>query len=659
MANQFKHRWRSDLLIVIGLLFLLFLVFIAFLNWLLAIAGLVLLALSVLWFLINERQFDKELIQYAAGLSYRLKKVGNEALLHMPIGILLYDGGERVQWCNPYLNQITEEDGNTAIGRPLNEIAEPLSKLIASDKESMIIALNERQYRVRLKRQEKLLYFTDITDILEIKKHYYNEKTVLALIFLDNYDEVTQGLEDQVRSTINNETTTIIKNWASEHGIYLRRTASDRFLAVMNERLLHSIEEQHFLILDKVREITVPLSHIPLTLSIGVGAGTVSLEDLGSYAQSALDLGLGRGGDQAVIKRPDGDVRFYGGKSNPVEKRTRVRARVISHALSELMLESDQVMIMGHRAPDLDSIGSCIGILKIAHANGRSAKIIMDQANNVSGVSKLLEELKKQKNLWSNLISADQAADQITKRTLMVIVDTHRPSMVVNSQLLSSVHRVVVIDHHRRAEEFIKDPVLVYMEPYASSTSELVTELLEYQPNERPLDLIEATAMLGGIAVDTKNFTLRTGFRTFDAASYLRAHGADTILVQKFLCDDLDQFNQRAELIRRTQLYKTNIAIAVGKDDQVYDQVLLAQTADTMLMLEGIRTSFVIGKRTDGQIGVSARSLGDLNVQVIMESIGGGGHLNNAATQMADTTIEEATTRVTHAIDLYLEGGLS
>jgi len=659
LANQFKHRWRSDLLIVIGLLFLLFLVFIAFLNWLLAIAGLVLLALSVLWFLINERQFDKELIQYAAGLSYRLKKVGNEALLHMPIGILLYDGGERVQWCNPYLNQITEEDGNTAIGRPLNEIAEPLSKLIASDKESMIIALNERQYRVRLKRQEKLLYFTDITDILEIKKHYYNEKTVLALIFLDNYDEVTQGLEDQVRSTINNETTTIIKNWASEHGIYLRRTASDRFLAVMNERLLHSIEEQHFLILDKVREITVPLSHIPLTLSIGVGAGTVSLEDLGSYAQSALDLGLGRGGDQAVIKRPDGDVRFYGGKSNPVEKRTRVRARVISHALSELMLESDQVMIMGHRAPDLDSIGSCIGILKIAHANGRSAKIIMDQANNVSGVSKLLEELKKQKNLWSNLISADQAADQITKRTLMVIVDTHRPSMVVNSQLLGSVHRVVVIDHHRRAEEFIKDPVLVYMEPYASSTSELVTELLEYQPNERPLDLIEATAMLGGIAVDTKNFTLRTGFRTFDAASYLRAHGADTILVQKFLCDDLDQFNQRAELIRRTQLYKTNIAIAVGKDDQVYDQVLLAQTADTMLMLEGIRTSFVIGKRTDGQIGVSARSLGDLNVQVIMESIGGGGHLNNAATQMADTTIEEATTRVTHAIDLYLEGGLS
>ncbi|GEB78320.1 MULTISPECIES: DHH family phosphoesterase [Sporolactobacillus] len=659
MANQFKHRWRGDFLIVIGLLCLLFLVFIAFLNWLLSLAGLVLLILSVSWFLVNERQFDRELVQYVAGLSYRIKKVGDEVLLNMPIGILLYDESNRVEWCNTSLNAIADEEARTVIGRPLSEISEQLVKLIASDNESTIISINDRQYRVRLRRSDRLIYFNDITDTLEIKKHYYNEKTVLALIFLDNYDEVTQGLEDQVRSTINNETTSIIKNWATEHGIYLRRTASDRFLAVLNERLLQAIEDEHFSILDKVREITVPLSHIPLTLSIGVGAGSTSLEDLGSYAQSALDLGLGRGGDQAVIKRPDGDVRFYGGKSNPVEKRTRVRARVISHALSELMLESDQVMIMGHQAPDLDSIGSCIGILKIAHANGRSAKIIMDDAHNVSGISKLIEELKKQKNLWSNFITAERAADQMTKRTLMVVVDTHRPSMVAAPSLLADVHRVVVIDHHRRAEEFIKDSVLVYMEPYASSTAELVTELLEYQPNERPLDVIEATAMLGGIAVDTKNFTLRTGFRTFDAASYLRAHGADTILVQKFLSDDLDQFNQRAKLIRKTELYKSNAAIAVGEADQTYDQVLLAQTADTLLMLEGIRTSFVIGKRKDGLIGVSARSLGDMNVQIIMESLGGGGHLNNAATQMADITLEEAVDRVKKAVDLYLEGGLS
>ncbi|WP_100489493.1 DHH family phosphoesterase [Sporolactobacillus pectinivorans] len=658
MANQFKHRWRSDLLIVLGLLCLLFIIFTAFLNWMLALAGLVILALAVTWFVFNETQFDKELVEYIAGLSYRLKKVGGEALLQMPIGIALYDEEERIEWCNPYFNQLAGGT-ETKIGQLINDISDDLEKLILSDKDSSIITLNERQYRVRLRRTERLLYFTDITDVLEIKKNYFDEQPVLALIFLDNYDEVTQGMEDQVRSTINNETTSVIKAWASRHGIYLRRTASDRFLAVMNEKLLIAVEEEHFSILDKVREITVPLSHIPLTLSIGVGAGTETLEDLGTYAQSALDLGLGRGGDQAVIKRPDGAVKFFGGKSNPIEKRTRVRARVISHALTELMLESDQVMIMGHKAPDLDALGSCIGILKIAHANGRSAKIILDREHNVTGVARLVSEIQKNRNLWANFISAEEAHEKVTRRTLIVVADTHRPSMVVDPDILDDVHRIVIIDHHRRAEEFIKDPVLVYMEPYASSTAELVTELLEYQPNERPLDVIEATAMLGGIAVDTKNFTLRTGFRTFDAASYLRAHGADTILVQKFLCDDLDQFNQRAELIRRTQVYRSNIAVVWGENSKPYNQVLLAQTADTLLMLEGIRTSFVIGLRDDGLIGVSARSLGDVNVQIVMESLGGGGHLNNAATQMKGITVETAAAKVKEAVDKYFEGGLS
>lgn len=658
MANQFKHRWRSDLLIILGLLCLLFIIFTAFLNWLLALAGVVLLALSIAWFVFNEAQFDKELVEYVAGLSYRLKEVGGEALLQMPIGIILYDENGRVVWCNPELNKIAGEE-RTEIGQMLNDISAELSKLILSDKDSSIITIRNRQYRVRLRRNERLLYFTDITDVLEIKKKYFNEQAVLALIFLDNYDEVTQGLEDQIRSTINNKTTSVIKEWASQHGIYLRRTASDRFLAVMNEKLLHSVEEEHFSVLDKVREITVPYSHIPLTVSIGVGAGAASLEELGSYSQSALDLGLGRGGDQAVIKRPDGKVKFYGGKSNPIEKRTRVRARVISHALTELMLESDQVMIMGHKAPDLDAIGSCIGLLKIAHASGRSAKIILDGQHEVTGVARLISEIQKNRDLWACFISAEEAHALVTRRTLVVIADTHRPSLVVDPQLLESVHRVVVIDHHRRAEEFIKDPVLVYMEPYASSTAELVTELLEYQPNERPLDVIEATAMLGGIALDTKNFTLRTGFRTFDAASYLRAHGADTILVQKFLCDDLGQFNQRAELIRRTDIYHSHIALVAGEQDKAYSQVLLAQTADTLLMLEGIRTSFVIGRRDDGKIGISARSLGDINVQIIMESLGGGGHLNNAAAQLDTGTVEEAVRQVRQAIDQYIEGGLS
>ncbi|MFT8390243.1 MAG: DHH family phosphoesterase [Sporolactobacillus sp.] len=658
MANQFKHRWRSDLLLVIGLLCLLFIVFVAFLNWMLALAGGIILIFAIVWFIFNEKQFDKELVAYIAGLSYRLKDVGDEALLQMPIGILLYNQTEYIEWCNPYLTSAQTEP-NELIGRPVQALSVSLSELIHSDKDSSIILIGERKFRVRVKRNDRLIYFTDITDLLKIKKAYYNEHIVLALIYLDNYDEVTQGLDDQVRSTISNQSTTAIKKWASSYGFYLRRTAADRFLAVMNEQVLKQIETTHFSILDQIREITVPLSHIPLTLSIGVGAGTAMLEDLGTFAQSALDLGLGRGGDQVVIKRPDGDVKFYGGKSNPIEKRTRVRARVISHALSELMLESDQVLVMGHRVPDLDSVGACIGVMKIAHANGRSAKIIRDSDENLSGVARLIEEVRKERPLWSHFITKEEAEEQVTRRTLIVVVDTSRPSLVVAPDLLQEVHRVVIIDHHRRAEEFIEAPVLVYIEPYASSTSELVTELLEYQTNERPLDVLEATAILGGIAVDTKNFTLRTGFRTFDAASYLRAHGADTILVQKFLCDDLIQFNQRADLIRRTEIIRSLIALTTGEENKTYDQVLIAQTADTLLTLEGIRTSFVIARREDGRIGISARSLGDVNVQLIMEELGGGGHLNNAATQLADTTLNDAVTKVRQAIDSYFEGGLS
>lgn len=658
MANQFKHRWRSDQLAVLGLLFLLFLVFTVYLNWILGLAGFVLLTLSIVWFLRNEAQFDKELKAYIAKLSYRLKKVGDEALLNMPIGIVLYDEAGQIEWVNPYMNGLAG-GMESLVGKQLNEISDKLMPLIDSDAGMRVIKMDKRYYSVTLKRTERLLYFTDVTDLIEIKRRYYNEQAVFAIIYLDNYDEVTQGMEDQVRSTLNNVTTSIIKGWAANHGIYLRRTSSDRFFAVLNEKVLKEAEADHFKILDKVREKTSPISHIPLTLSIGIGAGATSLTKLGEHAQLALDLALGRGGDQVAVKQLDGKVKFYGGKSNPVEKRTRVRARVISHALSELILESDQVLVMGHKSPDMDSIGACIGIMKIAAANGRYTGTVIDLLHSGSGITRLLSELKQKQELWDKFISIDDAVEVVTKRTLIVVVDTHRPSMVIEPRLLERTDRVVVIDHHRRAEEFIKDPVLVYMEPYASSTAELVTELLEYQPKELKLDVIEATAMLAGIAVDTKNFTLQTGSRTFDAASYLRAHGADTILVQKLLSDDLRQFNLRADLIRKTQLYKENIAIATGSNEKRYDQVLIAQTADTLLRMEGVKAAFVICIRDDGKVSISARSLGAINVQLIMEDIGGGGHLTNAATQMENETVEGATERLKQAIDRYLEGGMS
>src|SRR5699024_8776356 len=350
--------------------------------------------------------------------------------------------------------------------------------------------------------------------------------------------------------------------------------------------------------------------------SIGIGVGELDLPVMGEQAQSSLDLALGRGGDQVAIKDETGKVRFYGGKTNPMEKRTRVRARVISHALKELIKVSDNVIIMGHKAADMDSVGAGIGILKIAEANDTESHVVFDPRDVDTGIFRLIEEVKKV-DLWDDFIGPEEAEERTTNRTLVVVVDTHKPQMVSNPRVLQKSEYRVVIDHHRRAEDFIESPTLVYMEPYASSAAELITELLEYQPNRLKLNMLEATALLAGIIVDTKSFTLRTGSRTFDAASYLRSKGADTVHVQKFLKEDLDVYVKRSKLIERSEVIYDTVAIAKGEPGTPYNSVLLAQTADTLLTMSGIKASFAISERDDGKIGVSARSLGDVNVQVI------------------------------------------
>ena len=573
--------------------------------------------------------------------------------MEMPIGIILINDDYYIEWANPFISSCFSED--KLIGRSLYDVAESLVPLIKQEVDTEIITLHESKFRVIHKREEKLLYFLDITEQAETEKMYEEEKTVIALIFLDNYDDVTQGIDDATRSSLNNSVTSILNKWAQENGIFLKRISSDRLVAVFNENILQELEKGKFIILDEVREATAK-QNIALTLSIGVGSGVTSLPELGAIAQSSLDLALGRGGDQVAIKQANGKVKFFGGKSNPVEKRTRVRARVISHALKELVVESEKVFIMGHKSPDMDAIGASIGILKVVQANNSEGYIVIDFNDIDKGVSRLMEEIHKNEALFSRFISPEQALEIATDDSLLVIVDTHKPSMVIEEKLFSKIDHVVVIDHHRRGEEFINHPLLVYMEPYASSTSELVTELLEYQPNNGKIEMLEATALLAGIIVDTKSFTLRTGSRTFDAASYLRARGADTVLVQKFLKEDIETYVKRAKLIENVITYHEGIAIAKGRDDEMYHQVLIAQTADTLLTMDGIKASFVISMRSEDLIGISARSLGDINVQLIMESLGGGGHLTNAATQLSGISLGEAEGQLKLAIDEYLEG---
>ncbi|MEC1392566.1 DHH family phosphoesterase [Bacillus velezensis] len=651
-----KPLFRYPIYALIALSIIIILISIYF-NWLIGAIGVVLLAVILFFIKRADSLIRKEIDDYISTLSYRLKKVGEEALMEMPIGIMLFNDQYYIEWANPFLSSCFNE--STLVGRSLYDTCEAIVPLIKQEVDSETITLNERKFKVVIKRDERLLYFFDVTEQIQIEKQYENERTVLAYIFLDNYDDVTQGLDDQTRSTMNSQVTSLLNAWAQEYGIFLKRTSSERFIAVLNEHILTELENAKFSILDEIREKT-SVHTVSLTLSIGIGASVSSLKELGDLAQSSLDLALGRGGDQVAIKMPNGKVKFYGGKTNPMEKRTRVRARVISHALKEIVSESSNVIIMGHKFPDMDAVGAAIGILKVAQANGKEGYIVIDPNQIGSSVQRLIEEIKKYEELWSRFITPEEAMEISNDDTLLVVVDTHKPSLVMEERLVNKIEHIVVIDHHRRGEEFIKDPLLVYMEPYASSTAELVTELLEYQPKRLKINMIEATALLAGIIVDTKSFSLRTGSRTFDAASYLRAKGADTVLVQKVLKESVGSYIKRAKLIQHTSLYKEHIAIASlpENEEEYFDQVLIAQAADSLLSMSEVEASFAVARRDEHTVCISARSLGEVNVQIIMEALDGGGHLTNAATQLSGISVSEALVRLKEAIDEYFEGGV-
>lgn len=650
LKNQSIRYPLYGLIGVSGVLLLI----LTYYQWLFGLIGFLLLSGLFYVILQIEKNNRRETEEYITTLSYRLKKVGEEALLEMPIGIMLINDDLYIEWTNPFMASCFHED--TLVGRSLYDVAESIVPLVKQEVEMDTVSLENRKFKVIHKPEERLLYFFDVTEQVEIEKLYEDERTVISIIFLDNYDELTQGMDDQRRSSLNSLVTSLLDKWARDNGVFLKRISSDRFIAIFNEHILQHLEKGKFSILDEIRETTAK-QNVPLTLSIGVGSGVSSLPELGSLAQSSLDLALGRGGDQVAIKLTNGKVKFYGGKTNPVEKRTRVRARVISHAIKDIIVDSDKVIVMGHKYPDMDAIGASIGIQKVAQMNEREAFIVINFQEIDMGVQRLMQEIKQKPELYSKFITPEEALDMITDDTLLVVVDTHKPSMVIEEKILREAEKIIVIDHHRRGEEFISNSLLVYMEPYASSTAELVTELLEYQPKRSKIDMLEATALLAGIVVDTKSFTLRTGSRTFDAASYLRAHGADTVLVQKFLKENVDTYIKRAKLIESVSFYKDGIAIAKGSSEQMNDQILIAQAADTLLTMDGVIASFVISKRSEDVIGISARSLGDINVQVIMEDLEGGGHLTNAATQLHGISIDEAEQRLRAAIDAYLEGG--
>lgn len=649
MPNLLQKRWHGYQTVWVFMLELLLIIFVSYYNWILGLISLCLVAILTYLMLKSERIFRKELVKYVADLTYRIKRVEGEAVSRLPFGILLYSEDRVVEWHNHFVSDMLGKE--SAVGIPLIDILPPLPQLTRDKKDGGVgkdgtshrlvtqAIVNERHYELTVDNSERLIYLHDITELVVLRGRYEDEKAALGILMMDNLDESAQGMDDQQRTALIARVASAITEWAKQYQVYVRRLSSERYLLMLNQKSLNELEHSRFVILDEVREMTADLK-VPLTLSIGLAFGTERFSELGELAQSSLDMALGRGGDQAAVKAGQ-RLSFYGGKTGAVEKRTRVRARVIAHALRDLMQESDRVIIMGHRMADLDVIGASIGVLKAADMYKVEAHIVLDAPN--PGIQRLMEQIEKDEALAKRFISPDQALGMTTPHTLLVLVDTHKASITMEPRLVSAASRIVVVDHHRRGEEFINDAVLVYLEPYASSASELVTELLQYIHEKVELSALEATTLLAGITVDTKHFALHTGSRTFEAAAFLRRVGADTVLVQRILKEDLNEYIAKADIIKHARMIHGHIALAVTEPNRKIPQLLIAQVADTLLNMTNVRASFVISERPDGLIGISARSLGSMNVQVVMERLGGGGHLTNAAAQLEGTQAEAET----------------
>lgn len=607
----------------------------AWYQWILGLIGVVLTIGVGVYGALAERAFRKELKSYLGTLTYRVKKGGNDVINELPFGIILYNEDRVVEWHNPFIASLVERE--SVIGAPLTELFPTLQH--AKEREGTVEAtVGNHMYQLIFRPKDKILYVKNITDLWQLNRKYEDEKLSLGVVMIDNLEEVTQGLDDHQRSSLLSRVTSEITEWAQKYHIYLKRLTSDRFLLITDQKTLRQLEHSRFVLLDEVRELTGD-QKIPVTLSIGFAAGAESIIELGQWAHSSLDIALGRGGDQAAVKVGSRQT-FYGGKTNAVEKRTRVRARVVAHALRDLIRESHNVIIMGHKIPDMDAMGAAIGVLKAAQLFGKEAYIVLEGVN--PSIDRMIELIREDERLSKRFVSPEQALSLVTPQSLAVVVDTHKASMVKEPKLLTLTDRIVVIDHHRRGEEFINNTILVYMEPYASSTCELVTELLQYIHDRIGLDIREATALLAGITVDTKSFSMRTGARTFEAASFLRRNGADTMMIQRMLQEDLEGYVSKAEIIKHAEIIYEHIAIAVAEHGRRNPQLLIAQSADTLLNMTDILASFVVSERPDGLIGISARSLGGMNVQVVMERMGGGGHLTNAAAQVEGRVDEVA-----------------
>jgi c-di-AMP phosphodiesterase-like protein len=608
----------------------------------------------------TNRARDKRWKKYIEELSSNIDSAARYAILNLPVPLTLVDFDGKITWYNSKFSEIVSE--NDLIGNEIKEVVsdvdvdrlingEDLGEIKIGDRVFNILSSITEMGEGKESRYILMLYWIDVTNYAHLKELYKDEITNVAIIQVDNYDDVMSETKEEKKPFVASEIESKINLWASRMNGIIKKYSTDKYLVVFKQRYLDNLEAKRFTILDDIREIDEG-NKIPVTLSIGVGVSGKNLSQLEDHAYSALELALGRGGDQAVVRK-QGNFEFYGGKTKAVEKRNRVKARLIAHGLRPIIDESSRVIIMGHKNPDMDAYGAAIGVYRAVINRGKEAYIVLNHINeSITNIHDVFSD-----NDEYNFVTSYEAIDLLEKDALVVVVDTHRPSFTECPDLLTDETRIVVIDHHRMGTEFIENTVLKYLEPYASSTSELVTEILQYMESKMTIEKIEAEALLAGISVDTKNFTFKTGVRTFEAASLLRRHGADTTVVRQLFQDDLEMFISKSNIVSNAKNIGHSVALSVTHEAIPSLQLALAQGADELLNIRGITTSFAMGLGDDDVIYVSARSLGDVNVQLIVEKIGGGGHITMAGAQLTDMSLDEAANLVIGAINEYFEEG--
>ena len=496
-----------------------------------------------------------------------------------------------------------------------------------------------------------LLYFVDDTYFKAIHKEYREKKPVVGLVVFDNREELLRDNMGGEGSRISGEVDAVLYRWASEEmGGFLRRLSDNRYLFLTDESHVEEAKQRRFRVLDDVRAIKSGKNNMSATISVGLGRGSQDIAESERWARQALDMALGRGGDQVAVMQQGDTYEFFGGLSKGVEKRDKVRTRVIAATLTDHVKDSDRVFIMGHKNSDLDSVGSAVGMWAAIHKGlEKSAAVVINR--NQTLARPLVDTVARAYPEEDVFIGAQEALQAVTDRSLLIVVDTHSVNFVEYHELLERVPRVVVIDHHRMMVSHIKNALIFYHEPYASSASEMVTELVQYIKGSA-IDSADAQALLAGIMLDTKNFVLKTGVRTFEASAFLRRRGADTVAVKKLFSDSLDTYKQKAQLVSGAEIYK-GCAIASSSWEMEDLRIAAAQAADELLSIMGVNASFVL-YRVGNDVSISARSLGDINVQLILEEFGGGGHFTMAGAQLKNTTIGEARRALLHALDTKL-----